>query len=99
MDKKKGIQCIAPFSLEIEEFLKTLRKANLRDTMLEAGDSLVAIKAFLGHSSIATTCIYAQVTPELAAKYLNERGRPLENAAIESRLQPLPQTLSFLYHT
>ncbi len=67
--------------------------------MLEAGDSLVAIKAFLGHSSIATTCIYAQVTPELAAKYLNERGRPLENAAIESRLQPLPQTLSFLYHT
>lgn len=65
--------------------------------MLEAGDSLVAIKAFLGHSSIATTCIYAQVTPELAAKYLSERGKPLENAATASRLQPLPQALPFLY--
>ncbi|MDR2568924.1 MAG: site-specific integrase, partial [Oscillospiraceae bacterium] len=31
--------------------------------MLEAGESLVAIKAFLGHSSIESTAIYAQVTP------------------------------------
>lgn len=66
--------------------------------MLEAGDSLVAIKAFLGHSSIATTCIYAQVTPELATRYLNERGRPLENISESRRLQPLPQALPFLYH-
>ena len=34
MDKKKGIQCIAPFSLQIEEFLNTLRKANLSDTTI-----------------------------------------------------------------
>jgi site-specific recombinase XerD len=30
--------------------------------MLEAGDSLVAIRAFLGHSSISTTAVYAKVT-------------------------------------
>lgn len=42
--------------------------------MLEAGDSLVTIKAFLGHASIVTTTVYAQVTPELANKYLDERG-------------------------
>lgn len=67
--------------------------------MLEAGDSLVAIRAFLGHSSIATTCIYAKVTPELAAKYLNERGRPLECAAKENKFQSLPQALPFLYRS
>lgn len=45
--------------------------------MLEAGDSLITIKAFLGHASIVTTTIYAQVTPELANKYLDERGKPI----------------------
>ncbi len=45
--------------------------------MLKAGDSLVTIKAFLGHASIVTTTVYAQVTPELANKYLDERGKPI----------------------
>jgi len=47
--------------------------------MLECGESLVVIKAFLGHSSITTTTVYASVTPELANKYLRERGKVLEN--------------------
>jgi site-specific recombinase XerD len=47
--------------------------------MLECGESLVVIKAFLGHSSITTTTLYASVTPELANKYLRERGKPLED--------------------
>ena len=46
--------------------------------MLETGESLVTIKAFLGHSSIETTTVYAKVTPELANKYLDHRGKPLE---------------------
>lgn len=65
--------------------------------MLEAGDSLVAIKAFLGHSSIATTCVYAAVTPELANKYLDERGKPLQDIATASIPQPLPLAMPFLY--
>ena len=59
--------------------------------MLEAGDSLVTIKAFLGHASIVTTTVYAQVTPELANKYLDERGN------IEDAPKPLAQALPFLY--
>jgi len=46
--------------------------------MLECGESLVVIKAFLGHESITTTTIYANVTPELANKYLRERGQILD---------------------
>ncbi len=65
--------------------------------MLEAGDSLVSIKAFLGHASIASTCIYATVTPELANKYLDERGKPLEDVSFKNTPQPLPQALPFLY--
>ena len=65
--------------------------------MLEAGESLVAIKAFLGHSSITSTVIYAKVTPELANKYLDERGKPLENVAGQSVPQSIPEKLSFLY--
>lgn len=51
--------------------------------MLECGESLVVIKAFLGHASIETTTIYAEVTPELANKYLKERGKALDNVEIE----------------
>lgn len=51
--------------------------------MLECGESLVVIKAFLGHASIETTTIYAEVTPELANKYLRERGKPLESVELE----------------
>jgi site-specific recombinase XerD len=65
--------------------------------MLEAGESLVVIKAFLGHASIASTVVYAKVTPELANKYLNERGKPLENIATQSVPQSLPEKLPFLY--
>jgi len=65
--------------------------------MLEAGDSLVTIKAFLGHASISSTAIYAKVTPELANKYLDERGQPLQDVASVTTPQPLPQALPFLY--
>ena len=65
--------------------------------MLEAGESLVAIKAFLGHSSISSTVIYARMTPELANKYLDERGKPLENTRIQSIPQSLPEAMPFLY--
>ena len=65
--------------------------------MLEAGESLVAIKAFLGHASISSTVIYAKITPELANKYLDERGKPLENAVMQSIPQSLPEAMPFLY--
>ena len=41
--------------------------------MLECGNSLPVIQAFLGHESISSTIIYASVTPELANKYLRDR--------------------------
>lgn len=65
--------------------------------MLEAGDSLVTIKAFLGHASILTTTVYAQVTPELANKYLDERGKPISNTPVEISPKPIAQALPFLY--
>lgn len=52
--------------------------------MLECGESLVVIKAFLGHASLSSTIIYATVTPELANKYLRERGKPLGNPSLVS---------------
>ncbi len=58
--------------------------------MLECGESLVVIKAFLGHESIATTMVYASVTPELANKYLRERGKVLDE--IEGSSEPLHDT-------
>jgi site-specific recombinase XerD len=65
--------------------------------MLECGESLVVIKAFLGHASITTTAVYANVTPELANKYLKERGKPLEEISSESSItQPSPTALPFL---
>lgn len=65
--------------------------------MLEAGDSLITIKAFLGHASISSTAIYAKVTPELANKYLDERGKPLQETVSANAPQSLPQALPFLY--
>ena len=65
--------------------------------MLEAGESLFAIKAFLGHSSIVSTAIYAQVTPELANRYLDERGKPLKEISKRVPSYPLPQAMPFLY--
>lgn len=55
--------------------------------MLECGESLVVIKAFLGHESINTTTIYTSVTPELANKYLRERGKVFEKIDTEPLLQ------------
>jgi len=40
--------------------------------MLEAGVPLVVIKNFLGHSSISTTQIYAEVSQNMADKHLRE---------------------------
>lgn len=65
--------------------------------MLETGESLVAIKAFLGHASIVSTAVYAKVTPELANKYLDERGKPLENTTVQSAPKSLPEAMPFLY--
>jgi len=53
--------------------------------MLECGESLVVIRAFLGHVSIETTTVYAEVTPELANKYLRERGKPLESVELKEK--------------
>jgi len=65
--------------------------------MLECGESLVVIKAFLGHSSIMTTIEYAKVTPELANKYLRERGKALENVDLnDSRTPQVNVSLPFL---
>jgi site-specific recombinase XerD len=64
--------------------------------MLECGESLAVIRAFLGHSSIATTLVYASVTPELANKYLKERGIALESLAIENNEKCLFASLPFL---
>jgi len=66
--------------------------------MLECGESLVVIKAFLGHSSIMSTTIYASVTPELANKYLRERGKVMDNSVLASQyIEPVKVgLLSFL---
>ena len=66
--------------------------------MLECGESLVVIKAFLGHESIASTIVYANVTPELANKYLRERGKVLDDVNPEqtSPTKSPASTLSFL---
>jgi site-specific recombinase XerD len=55
--------------------------------MLECGESIVVIRAFLGHASLSTTMIYASVTPELANRYLRERGKAIEAANIEKPSQ------------
>jgi site-specific recombinase XerD len=67
--------------------------------MLECGESLVVIKAFLGHESIKTTTIYASVTPELANKYLRERAKVLDEVeSAPSKPESIyPSTLSFLF--
>jgi site-specific recombinase XerD len=66
--------------------------------MLECGESIVVIKAFLGHASIETTTAYAEVTPELANKYLRERGKPVDSVKLEenrsSTLLPFLKNIS-----
>jgi integrase/recombinase XerD len=65
--------------------------------MLESGDSLVSIKAFLGHATIASTAVYAQVTPELANKYLDGRGKHMKDINVAHQPQALPLLMPFLY--
>lgn len=60
--------------------------------MLECGESLVVIGSFLGHESIATTAIYASMTPELANKYLRDRGKALDGVESESLLKENSRT-------
>jgi site-specific recombinase XerD len=66
--------------------------------MLECGESLVVIKAFLGHASIKTTTVYADVTPELANKYLRERGNaiPVLDIKEQDNTGALVDSLPFL---
>jgi len=65
--------------------------------MLECGESLVVIKAFLGHASISATVVYASVTPELANKYLRARGQILETIDMQQhKTGSLASSLPFL---
>jgi hypothetical protein len=67
--------------------------------MLEAGESRQVIQSFRGHASIETTIIYAKATPELANKFLRERGSALDEVAAKSEASsqsPYASTLSFL---
>ncbi|MDR1638568.1 MAG: site-specific integrase [Clostridiales bacterium] len=67
--------------------------------MLEAGESLQVIQSFLGHASIETTSIYAKATPELANKFLRERGSALDEVATKAKApspSPYASTMSFL---
>jgi site-specific recombinase XerD len=64
--------------------------------MLEAGESLAVIRAFLGHSSISSTMVYASVTPELANKYLRERGKVLDKFKLAPKEESIIASLPFL---
>lgn len=66
--------------------------------MLEAGESLAVIRAFLGHSSLSSTLVYASVTPELANKYLRERGKPLESVQESVKKESTVAALPFLHN-
>lgn len=64
--------------------------------MLECGESLAVIRSFLGHESISSTMVYASVTPELANRYLRERGRVLNSVELEVKGKSILSTLPFL---
>ena len=64
--------------------------------MLECGESIAVIKAFLGHASIATTMIYASVTPEIANRYLKDRDIGIDNLQDAPPHRGQPELLSFL---
>lgn len=64
--------------------------------MLECGNSLPVIQAFLGHESISSTIIYASVTPELANKYLRDRDIRSEGIIDESVGKKISILLPFL---
>jgi site-specific recombinase XerD len=64
--------------------------------MLESGVPLPVIKNFLGHSSIESTLIYATVTPELANRYLKEKGFGAKVPKAEESDKQAWQSLPFL---
>ena len=64
--------------------------------MLECGESIAVIKAFLGHASIAATMIYASVTPEIANRYLKDRDIGIDNLQDAPPHRGQPELLSFL---
>ncbi|MCT1402834.1 tyrosine-type recombinase/integrase [Paenibacillus sp. p3-SID867] len=64
--------------------------------MLECGESIAVIRAFLGHASIATTMIYASVTPEIANKYLKDRDIGIETLKDATSKKEQSGLLSFL---
>jgi site-specific recombinase XerD len=64
--------------------------------MLECGNSLPVIQAFLGHESISSTIIYASVTPELANKYLRDRDIRSEGLTDDSMKKKISVRLPFL---
>lgn len=64
--------------------------------MLESGIPLPVIKTFLGHESISSTMVYAEVTPELANKYLLEHSRLTETAIPHSTVAVYSEKLPFL---
>ena len=64
--------------------------------MLECGNSLPVIQAFLGHESISSTIIYASVTPDLANKYLRDRDLLSEDLTKEPLEKKMSVRLPFL---
>ena len=65
--------------------------------MLEAGESLAVIRAFLGHASISSTLVYASVTPELANKYLLLRDSfPQSESPVEEKEVSVKEMLTFM---
>lgn len=64
--------------------------------MLECGESIAVIKAFLGHASIATTMVYTSVTPEIANRYLKDRDIGIDILKNATPKKGQPELLSFL---
>ncbi len=67
--------------------------------MLECGESIAVVKAFLGHASIATTMIYTSVTPEIANRYLKDRDISIDISKDTPLKKGQPELLSFLRKT
>jgi site-specific recombinase XerD len=64
--------------------------------MLECGNSLPVIQAFLGHASISSTIIYTRVTPGLANKYLRDRDIETDGSNNDSMKKKMDVRLPFL---
>ncbi len=64
--------------------------------MLECGNSLPVIQAFLGHSSISSTIIYTSVTSELANKYLMDRDIETDELNKDTMKKKMDVRLPFL---